>query len=585
MAASAILLLAVIGLSVALLRSGDRHEEVIRASLLSPPGVNYNTSVGGHLALSPDGTRLVFVAADSTGRQALWVRPIALMNATVLPGTERAEYPFWSPDSRSVGFFADGKLKRIDVAGGPPLGICDAQDGRGGAWNEEGVILFASASNGPLFRVSSGGGEPRQVTRIDTARGETSHRWPCFLPDQHHFIFTSQTGGQRVGSAGEEVRVGSLDDSTASTLLYASSNAVYANEYVLFAREQSLVAQPFDAGARELRGDAFPVSDRVMFNRARSRGAFSASWNGMVVYQAGASQDAGMVWVDRKGAVLGTVVGLAPSFYCRISPDGGRIVFDDYDPESRNTDLWLHDLKRNVTSRFTFNAADDLIPVWTADGKNVLYSSNRNGQYEVFIKSASGAEEETLLLSDGKSELYPIGTTRDGRFVTLTRRVPNSKWDLYYADLSGDRKPVPFLVTEFNEWVGQFSSDGRWLVYQSDESGRDEIYVRPFPGGGGKWQISTGGGEAPFWSRDGNQIFYESGNGKFMAVAVQRGDQSLSTGIPEPLFDLAGREQLIVFDQSPDGTRFLAQLTANERSSNPVTLVVNWHRELAQAKR
>ncbi len=583
-AGSGILLLGVIGLAVALFRSGGNPEPIIRSSLLSPPGVNYNTTVGGHLALSPDGTKLAFVAADSTGRQALWVRSLALVNATALAGTDRASYPFWSPDSRSLGFFADGKLKRIEVAGGPPLTICDAPSGRGGSWNEAGMILFAPGSSDPIHRVNTGGGKAEPVTVLDTTRGETSHRWPCFLPDQNHFLYTSQAGTGRVGVQ-EAVHVASLDGSKSSILLYASSNAVFANGYLLFVREQSLVAQPFSAEARELRGDAFPVSDLVQFNQARSRGIFSASSNGMLVYQAGSNDDARMVWVDKRGTVVGSVAELAPSYFCRVSPDGGRIVFDDYDAESRNTDLWLHDLKRNVTTRFTFHASDDLTPVWTHDGQNILFSSNRNGAYEVFIKSAGGADEEKLLLSDGKNELYPTGVTRDGRFVILSRRLPNAKWDLYYADLHGDKKPLALLATEFNEWLGEFSPDGRWLVYQSDESGKYEVYVRPFPGGGGKWQISTGGGQGPFWSRDGRNIFYESGTGKLTSVKVQLGDQTLSTGIPEPLFDLAGREQFTVYDQSPDGIRFVAQLAAGERSTNPVTLVINWPRELKQHAR
>jgi serine/threonine protein kinase/Tol biopolymer transport system component len=580
-ATSALLLVSVIALAVALVRSGGRPEPIIRSSLLSPPGVAYNTTVGGHLALSPDGTKLAFVAADSTGKQALWVRSLALMSATVLAGTERSSYPFWSPDSRSLGFFADGKLKRIDVAGGPPLTICDAPSGRGGCWNEAGLILFAPGSSDPIHRVNTGGGKAEPVTALDTTRGETSHRWPCFLPDQNHFLYTSQAGTGRVG-AQEAIHVASLDGPERSLLLYASSNAVYANDYLLYVREQSLVAQPFNSGAREMRGDAFPVSDLVQFNQARSRGIFSASSNGMLVYQAGSNEDARMVWVDRRGAVIAPIVGRAPSYFSRVSPDGARIVFDDYDAESRNTDLWLHEVKRNVTTRFTFHVSDDLVPVWTPDGQSVLFSSNRNGAYEVFIKSASGADEEKLLLSDGKNELYPTGVTRSGRFVVLSHRLPNARWDLYYADLQGEKKPIPFLVTEFNEWLGVFSPDGRWVAYQSDESGKFEVYVRPFPGGGGKWQISTGGGQTPIWSADGNEIYYDSGTGKWTSVKVQLGAQTLSTGIPESLFDLTGREQLTVYDQSPDGKRFVAQLDAGERSANPATLVVNWIRDVEQ---
>ena len=580
---SAVLLTGLVAFAVAYFRAGGAPEPIVRSSVLSPEGATYNTAVGGHLALSPDGTKLAFVAADSTGRQALWVRSLALMNATPLTGTDRAQYPFWSPDSRTIGFFADSKLKRIEAAGGPPLTICDAPSGRGGSWNEAGVILFAPSPTSPIHRVSAGGGESEAVTQLDSTRGEDNHRWPHFLPDGNHFLYTSQTIARQVGVQ-EAVHTASLESRERSILLYAPSNAVYASGFLLFVREQSLVAQPFDPDAREFLGDAFPVSNVVQYSQARSRGIFSVASNGMLVYQSGGNEDARMVWVSRGGSILGPLAERTPSFYCRISPDGNRIVFDDYDSESRNTDLWVHDVKRDVATRFTFDAADDIVPVWMPDGERILFSSSRNGKFEVFEKAASGAEQERVLLTD-QHEIFPTSVSSDGRYVLLSRRKQNSKWDLYYADLNGERTPVPYLETEFNEWLGEFSPDGRWVAYQSNESGKYEIYARPFPSGGGKWQISTGGGEGPLWHPDGKEIFYDSGTGKLMAVKVQPAEQTLRTGIPEPLFDLTGREQITVLHISPDGTRFAAEVSAVERSLNPVTLVVNWDRELEQKVR
>jgi len=575
---SAVLLTGVVALAVAFFISGGEAGPIIRSSVLSPEGVTYNTSVGGHLALSPDGTKLAFVAADSTGRQSLWVRSLDLMNASPLAGTERAQYPFWSPDGRTIGFFADTKLKRIEAAGGPPLTVCDAPTGRGGSWNEAGVIVFAPSTTSSIHRVSAGGGESQAVTQLDSARGEANHRWPCFLPDGIHFLYTSQTVSRQVGVQ-EAVHVASLEDPETSILLYAPSNAIYANGYLMFVREQSLVGQPFDPGAREFLGDAFPVSNLVQYSQARSRGIFSASSNGILVYQAGGSEDARMSWVNREGAVVGQLAERTPSYFCRLSPDGSRMVFDDYDAESRNTDLWLYDIRRDVTTRFTFDAADDLVAVWMPDGERILFSSNRNGQYQLFEKAASGAEEGKLLVSDD-FEIYPTGVTSDGRYVVLTCRKQNSKWDLFYADLKGEPKAVPYLATEFNEWLGVVSPDGRWLAYQSDESGKYEIYVRPFPSGGGKWQISTGGGQNPLWNPDGREIYFDSETGKLMRVGVQTGDQTIRTGIPEPLFDLAGREHVSILDVSPDGNRFVAEVSAIERSINPVTLVLNWQRDM-----
>jgi Tol biopolymer transport system component len=283
-----------------------------------------------------------------------------------------------------------------------------------------------------------------------------------------------------------------------------------------------------------------------------------------------------MVWLDRGGNQIATIGQFEPTYVAQLSPDGKQMVYDDYDSESRNYDIWLYDLARGVNTRFTFDAGLDVIPSWSPDGERIIFSSDREGQIDVFQKHFSGAEDEEGLLSVGR-DAFVSSFSPDGRFASVSvRENAASKWDLWMVDLEGDGTPTPFVEGEFSEWIGQFSPDGRWVAYQSDESGRDEIYVRSFPGGEGKWQISRGGGSGPMWSKDGREILFDSEDGKLMAVEVEADGSSLNVGIGQALFDLDARVELEVYDISDDGSRFLASVSSSERSINPITLVVNW---------
>jgi Tol biopolymer transport system component/predicted Ser/Thr protein kinase len=573
------LLLALIGLGIAYVSAPSVEKKTFRAALLAPAGSYYNTEVGGHVAISPDGNTLAFVAVDSTGIQRLWVRPLEHLVATPLAGTDGAYYPFWSPDSRSIGFFAEGKMRRINAAGGPPLTICDAGSGRGGAWNDDNVILFAPTNADGIYRVPAGGGDPEPVTQLDSLRNEQNHRWPHFLPGGKDFLYVSQTRRRGVGTQ-DAVHVSTLEGGESRLLFHAASNVAYAEGYLLYVRESSLVAQPFDPGSFELTGDAYPVAEQVQYSQARSKGIFSVSASDVFVYQSGEAGAAQMVWLDREGKQLSAIAEFKPTYFAVLSPDGRRVAYDDYDSESRNYDVWLYDLDRDVNTRFTFDPGLDVVPSWSPDGNRITFSSDRNGQVEVFEKHYSGAEDERLFVSVDR-EAYVTSFSPDGRFAALSVREGTAgTWDLWILDLEGDRTPIRFVEGEFSEWIGAFSPDGRWVAYQSNESGRYEIYVRSFPEGEGKWQISRGGGTGPVWRKDGKEILFDSENGKLMAVDIETDGPSLQVGMGRVLFDLDSRVQLAVYDISPDGSRFLASVSTSERSVNPVTLVVNWESQL-----
>jgi serine/threonine protein kinase len=561
------------------LRRMPAESQTIRASILPPAKVNYNTQLGGHMAISPNGLTLVFVGTDSTGRDRLWVRSLNSLTALPLPGTEDASYPFWSPDSRFIGFFASGKLKKIEATGGPPLTICDAPQGRGGTWNTEGIIVFAPSNAAGLSKVSAAGGDPTPVTRTDSSRHEVNHRWPWFLPDSKHFLYVNQTSttGQ---TENDVIFAASIDSSENKAILHAGSNMAYVNGYLLFVRQDNLMAQPFDPDKLEFKGDAVPIAQQIQYSALRSKGMYSVSQDGVLVYQSGGgAQPSKFEWFDRNGRESASFGDRTPNFVAVLSPEGKRIALDSYDEQSRNADVWIYDVTRGASTRLTFDQAIDEVPIWSPDGNSIVFSSNRKGHYDLYRKNSNGTGTEDLLI-ESTLDKYATSWSSDGQYVCYsTTGDPKTKWDLWILPLSGDRKPRPFLQTEFSEWVGSFSLDGRWIAYQSDESGRYEIYVRPFQGSEGKWQVSTGGGEGPLWSRNGHELFFTSADRRLMAVDVKAAGSTFEAGTPHALFELDARGQGEFRDVAADGQRFLMSVTPGA-TSVPLTLVANWDKEL-----
>jgi Tol biopolymer transport system component len=545
-------------------------------------------------ALSPDGRQLAFVASGD-GEPRLWLRPLAATSSQPLAGTEGAANPFWSPDSRSVGFFAAGKLKRLDIGGGLPQTLASAGAGRGGAWSPDGVILFVPTAVSPIFRVSAGGGDAVAVTKVDASR-QITHRFPQFMPGGRQFLFYATGLPDAQGTY-----LGSLDAPETKRLTAADTAGVYAPPgWLLYVRQGTLVARRFDASRGELTGDPVTVADPVSVIPG-SAGAFSVSAAGLVSYRAGGASRRQLVWFDRSGKTLGTLGapdenGLANP---DLSPDGRRVVVDRV--VQGNTDIWLLDAAR--TTRFTFAATNETFPSWSPDASQIVFRSIRKGgANDLYQKPSNGAGIEEVLV-ESPQDKSPSDWSAAG--ILYQNFDPKTGYDLWVLPISGAREaqarqgtavnsagpagrspqeitgdpPWAFLKTEFEERHGQFSPDGRWVAYRSDESGRLEVYVRPFPGPGGQWQVSTAGGIAPRWRPDGKELYYIAPDSRMMAVPITTQGATLEPGTPVALFQTRifgggaypNRQQ---YDVAPDG-RFLIN-TAEETDASPITLLQNW---------
>ncbi|MBK5295372.1 MAG: PD40 domain-containing protein [Acidobacteriia bacterium] len=552
-------------------------QPVLATSILAPEKSAFN-----EIAVSPDGKLLAFTAT-AEGKRQLWVRPLRSLSAQPLAGSEEAQYPFWSPDSRWIGFFAQGKLKKIEASGGPAQTLCDVAAGRGGTWNHDGVILYSDLAIG-LYRVPSQGGAPRQVTVLDEARQETNHRWPVFLPGGRQYLYW--IGSRNTNVAG--IYLGALDTQERTRLVGDRSSPAYTSGsggegYLLFVRKGTLMAQPLDTGKGATAGEAFPVAEKVGMNdqlRASFSVSFPESGNGILVYDSsGAGGQGQLVWMDRKGKRVGTVGQQGAVRYPALSPDGRQVAVSLLDAQGQE-DLWLHDLVRGIPTRFTFHPRTDSAPVWSPDGSRIVFHAAREGALNLYWKSASGAGKEEILLKSGNNK-FPTDWSADGGSLLYVESDPKTKYDLWVLPLQGERKPLPFRKTEFNEWAGAFSPDGKWVAYTSDESGRAEIYVQPHPVTGAKRQLSSGGGTWPRWRRDGKELFWLELDGTMMAAGISMG-QDLQAGIAAPLFESGISNQYERYSVSPDGQRFLLAMPVGETSGGAATVVQNW---LAGARR
>jgi serine/threonine protein kinase len=536
--------------------------QVARLSLLPPDKATFVQR--SHPTLSPDGRKLTFIA-KSGGDTQLWVRDLDSLVARPLPGTNDSNDPFWSPDSRFIGFFAGGKLKKIEVAGGPAQTVCDAPIGRGGSWNRDGVIIFTPASLAPIFRVSAAGGKATQVTAIDASLHESSHRFPWFLPDGRHFLFLAR--GSR--GDGEAVYSGDLESKDRKQVLAADSNAIYAPPgLVLFMREGTLMAAPFDAGRLQATGDPFPVAEQVDWDANNNKGSFSLSQTGVLAYFPGAgSQNVKLTWLDRAAKALDSIGVRGSLLTPALSPDGNTVAVDLLDSSSNNRDIWLLGLARGTATRFTF-ARNNLSPVWSPDGSQVAFGTAERGQFTISRKAANGSGAEEVLHRSSTAVL-PTDWSRDGRFIVYDQRTEKGTNAIWVLPLSGDRKPIPYL----SYFGGKLSPNGRWMTYGSIETGRFEVYVQSFPDKSGKFQISTRGGMRAQWSRDGKEIFYIAPAG-LMTVDVKAGEK-FEAGAPKALFEvrLVGQQTYAV---SPDARRFLFPTLSEEVAGAPLTVVLNW---------
>jgi serine/threonine protein kinase/Tol biopolymer transport system component len=534
------------------------------------------------IALSPDGRTLAMVAYSAQASSyVLWMYEVGGHRIHSLDGTQGVSYPFWSPDGRFIGFFADGKLKKVDVSGGQVQVLCDASNGRGGTWNRDGVIVFTPDANpnSGLARVSSQGGSPVEMTRPDTARFETSHRWPVFLPDGKHFLYLAANFTGHVES--NAVFLGSLDSQEKRQIVTTSSNVAYAEPgYLLYMRDQTLVAQPFDLQRYVLSGEPHSVSSEVLYFAQVDRAVFSVSGADVLVTQTGKGASLSqLAWFDRSGKPGGTVG--SPGWYdnLRLSPDGRRIATDQTDTDGRNIDVWVHEPARGAATRLTFDPATDYDPVWSPDGKQILFGSGRSLGFRLYLKNADDSSPEREVFDLGVVwQIIAWDWSRDSKDVLLKKG--NELWYITWPE----RVAKPLLQAKWTVRNAQFSPDGRWMAYASNETGNWEIYVSPFPSANGKWQVSNAGGQEPRWRQDGKELFYLSAEGKMMAVPVTAGP-SFSAGSPVALFQTHRRQpvssvDVASYDVSGDGQRFLIDTKVDEANAAPLAIVLNWASEM-----
>jgi serine/threonine protein kinase/Tol biopolymer transport system component len=544
-------------------------------TVIDPPAkttISLTGDFAGPPVLSPDGASLAFVATGSDGKTALWVRPMNVLEAHALSGTEGAIFPFWSSDSRSLGFFADGKLKTIDLNGGSVLAVCETPSGRGGAWGPGGVIVFTPGTQTPLMQVSASGGTPVPVTKLDPAQ-HTSHRWPVFLPDGKHFLYLA-INHDPSRSANDTLYYASLDGRENRPLFRSQSNAVYGSGFLLFARSDQLMAQPFDPATGTLRGEAQSLASGVVDDVSTWHMDASASNNGLLVLSSGGTADWQLLWMDRNGKQIATVADKLTNLQtARISPSGDRIALQI---DTGVNDIWVLDLTRGVRTRLTFGPVSNTSPVWSPDGKWIAYTSVRSGHFNLYRKPSDGSGAEELLLSDDQ-ENATSDWSRDGKNLFYSRGLVGDKREIWALPVEGERKPwlvAPHAANSFSA-EGHLSPDGHWLAYTSTESGIFEVYVVAFGRGQGKWQVSANGGGQPQWSRDGKELYYANSNTRtVLAVAVKEANGALQFGAAQPLVTNTAAQQFF-YDVTPDGKKILLNLVAQQVSQS-VTVVTNF---------
>jgi eukaryotic-like serine/threonine-protein kinase len=560
--------------------------KALRLTILPPENSSFES-----FAVSPDGRKLAFTAAFN-GKLMLWVRWLDSLDAKPLPGTENAAYPFWSPDGRSIGFFAlPHKLKTIPVAGGPSQDIADVILGRGGTWSPEGVIVFCPRPIGPLYQVAATGGSPKAVTSLDETRSEVFHGSPQFLPDGRHFLYLAASS--RPGES--SIRVGSLDSHNSKILLSADTSAEYAPMLprhpgsLLLADHGALMAQPFDLGRLEATGERTVVAEQVRYRRWQKAG-FSVSSAGVLLYQAGSAENRQFAWFDRQGKLLSTFGPSNDYGSFSLSPDDKRVAVQQYDdPDTALPTIWMMDLSRQgATSRFGSPDVGeaDFSPVWSPDGGEVIFSRGDDQAMRLLRQPLNGGTARIVL--DTKGPKFPTDWSYDGRFVAYNSQWPDYQyqhaWIVPVSSPNSREQPTTFSQHRYEEGSVYFpptngGQEPLWIAYASDETGRSEVYVRETSPGTRKWRVSTQGGLLPHWRRDGRELFYLAPDGTLMAVSVRRG-ATFEYGAPQGLFKTGFRPTLLNIWQnqyavSANGQRFLLD-RSTESGPSVITAVIPW---------
>ena len=540
--------------------------ELIRFEVPQPPKL----PIVGSPKLSPDGRYLAFNGTDDQGTTRIWVRAMNALEAQPLPGTEGTTRPFWSPDSRYLGFFAGGKLKKVEVTGGPPQTICDAPTGADGSWGEDGTILFDGANSDPIRKVSSGGGVATDLVGDD----KSTAGWPQFLPGGKRFLYVNINEGK------EGIQIADLDGQNVRDVIGGLSRVEYAPPgYLLFVRDATLVAQRFDAETAKLSGDPVPVAEGLGIDSV-GLADFSASRSGVLAYRAGRAGQSQYVWLDRKGNRTEVAAEAGNFGNADLSPDGRWLAYQV--GGGADADLWVRDLKRGVSSRFTFDKGGEVVPLFSRDSRRIVFERREEGKASrVVERSLDRTGEERLLFDATTGRAAPLSFTPDGKSLVFQRQFPDKPWQIWTVPIGQPGQAKVVVGSEFPNIRGTVSPDGRWLLFESIESGVPEVYVVGFGGASGRWQISTRGGEDPAWGPDGKELFYLSPENKMMRVAVTIG-ASFDASVPEPLFavTLAPLSLRNRYRVAPDGQHFLTVAPQGDAANPPTTVLLNWNRLL-----
>jgi Tol biopolymer transport system component len=567
--------------------------QAVRLSAEIGADASLYTGIGPSAILSPDGTQLALVASGTDRKQRIYVRTLDQSQATALSGTENARDPFFSPDGQWIGFFADGKLKKISVQGGPAVTLCDAGDDRGGSWGEDGIIVFTPDLRVALSKVSSAGGTPQPLTTLDKQAGEATQRWPQVLPGSKAVLFTSNTGVIEASQEDSEIVVYSMASGRRKTVQRGGFYARYLpSGHVVYMHEGTLFAVPFDLKRLEVTGQPAPILEGVVANPGFGSAQFAFSDTGNLVYIAGrgGGQNVSIYWMDHEGKVQPLYENRRSYYNPAFSPDGKRLALDIFD--GKRSDIWVHEWERDTLTRLTFDGEANTNPVWTPDGQRIVYSSQEEtGVPNLWWVRADGAGNAQRL-TESKSPQYARSWRPDGKVLAFRQLNSETGYDIMTLPIEGDEKsgwkpgePKPFVNSAFVEEDSAFSPDGRWLAYESNESGSYEVYVRPFPGLGGKWQVSTGGGDYPKWSRNGKELFYRAADSKIMVVTYTASGDSFRADKPQvwspgQFPDRGGNYNS---DLHPDGKRFAvlkAPGTAQAATVNKVSFIFNFFDEL-----
>ena len=584
MAAGAALAVALIAAVTAMRRTPAPR--TIKAEILPPQGVQFssNSTAPNLLALSPDGTRLAYCAHSGMGADRLWIQALDSGEARPLEGTEGASQPFWSPDGRSLGFFAYRKLKRVGAEGGPVLTLATAINPRGGTWNATGTILFSPNHASPVLRVPAEGGAVTAVTRLDRAGGEVTHRYPEFLPDGRHFLYLARGAGAGAGE-GPVVYAGSIDGPDRKPVVKVASNVAYASGHILFMKQGVLVAQPFDLGRLTTRGEAVSIAANARMDERYSRGSFSVSTNGVLAYQTGKLRRRDVLRrYDRSGRVLDTL-GDPTTFFDdgspTISPDGSRAAVAILG-ERGISGIWLVNTRSGVRTRFTLDDDDHTSAAWLPDGSHLAMESAMEGASRLFLKSADGSGMVQELFKSRASSAAACSFSPTGRFLLFTEETEKTGSDILILPLVEGGAPTPLAATAAQEDGAQFSPNGRFVAYSSDATGQVEIYVAAFPRPGDTWQVSQEGGREPRWSRDGRELFFFNRDNWLVAAAVDTSASRFEVTAIKPLFQVPSRgsEFNWRYDVFPDGEHFLVGSPADDDMLSPITLATEWTRKV-----